>query len=99
MTQFAFAIATRTTIIGLIGSSLLIVSEVNATTNAYLKYHCSAHVKEKARIACWLYHYNSPQTGPRTVFVSRNQNGFGSTTPWQRSGIEPDDWRQSVNGN
>ena len=73
----------RKTILSLLGLTLIVASMANAAMAAE---HIARHHKT----------YSSKRV--RNVFWPKDQNPFGSANPWP-SGIQPDDWRQSVNGN
>jgi hypothetical protein len=80
----------RTTIF-LFGSTLIVASTANAATAG--KHHTRHHktfASETVRNA------NAFWPQPSNAFVA-DQNGFGTTERWP-SGMQPDDWRQSVNG-
>ena len=69
------------TIFGLLGSTLIVASMANAAMAAA---HITRHHKTYAikRVP--------------NVLWPKDQNPFGTANPWP-SGIQPDDWRQSVN--
>jgi hypothetical protein len=82
----------RTTIFGLFGSILLVAPMANAATaNKHLVRRHKTFASETARNADAFW----PE--PANAFVG-DRNGFGTTERWP-SGMQPDDWRQSVNGN
>ena len=83
----------RTTIFGLFGSTLIVASMANAATACkHLTRHHKTYMSERVRNA------NAFRPEAPNAFVG-GQNGFGTTSPWPPSGMQPDDWRQSVNGN
>ncbi|SHG61342.1 hypothetical protein [Bradyrhizobium erythrophlei] len=71
----------RKTILGLLGLTLIVASMANAAMAAQ---HITRHHKTYAikRVP--------------DVLWPKDQNPFGTANPWP-SGIQPDDWRQSVN--
>jgi hypothetical protein len=82
----------RTTIFGLLGSVLIVTSMANAATaGKHLTRHHQTFASESVRNA------NAFWPEPANAFVA-DRNGFGTTSRWP-SGMQPDDWRQSVNGN
>jgi hypothetical protein len=82
----------RTAIFGLLGSTLIAASTANAATaGKHLTRHHKTFASETVRNA------NAFWPEPGNAFVAE-PNGFGTTERWP-SGIQPDDWRQSVNGN
>jgi hypothetical protein len=81
-----------TTIFGLFESTLIVASTANAAmASKPLTRHHKTCASETVRNA------NAFRPEPPNAFVG-DQNGFGTTSPWPPSGIQPDDWRQSVNG-
>jgi hypothetical protein len=77
-------------LLGLLGSGLIVASM--ATTAMAAEHHTRHHkfyASERARNAFGFYHPSA--AGPE------NQSAFGTVFPW-KSGMQPDDWRQSVNG-
>lgn len=81
----------RTTIFGLFGSTLIVASMADvAMAGKHSPRHHKAYASGSVRDA----NAFQPQTPNALV---GDQNGFGTTSPW-RSGMQPDDWRQSVNG-
>jgi hypothetical protein len=80
----------RKTILSLLGSTLIVASMANAAMAAqHLTRHHQTYASERVRHAHgWHSAY---------AFWPKDQNPFGTGNPW-RSGIRPDDWRQSVNG-
>jgi hypothetical protein len=82
----------RTMIFGLLGSTLIVAPMANAATaSKHLTRHHKTFASETDRNA------NAFWPEPANAFVA-DQNGFGTTERWP-SGMQPDDWRQSVNGN
>jgi hypothetical protein len=71
----------RKTILGVLGVTLIVASTANAATAAK---HIARHHKTYA------------SKGAPSVLWPKDQNPFGTANPWP-SGIQPDDWRQSVN--
>jgi hypothetical protein len=82
----------RKTILGLLGSSLIVASMASAVMAAeHHTRHHHPYVSESARHAFGSYHPNA--------FSPEDQNAFGTITPWEwTTGMQADDWRQSVNG-
>ena len=80
----------RTAIFGLLGATLIVAPMANAATAGKHRHH-KTFASETVRNA------NAFWSEPAHAFVAE-QNGFGTTERWP-SGIQPDDWRQSVNGN
>ena len=82
----------RTAIFGVLGSTLIVAPMANAATaGKHLTRHHRTFVSETVHNA------NASWPEPANVFTA-NQSAFGTTERWP-SGIQPDDWRQSVNGN
>jgi hypothetical protein len=79
----------RTTIFGLFGSTLIVASMANAATGKHLTRHHKTYASERDRNAYGFYHQSAASP--------ENQSAFGTVYPW-KSGMQPDDWRQSVNG-
>jgi hypothetical protein len=80
----------RTTIFGLFGSTLIVASMANAATGGkHVTRHHKTYASEPDRNAYGFYRPGA--TGPE------NGSAFGTVNPW-KSGMQPDDWRQSVNG-
>jgi hypothetical protein len=80
----------RKTILSLLGSTLIVASMANAAMAAeHITRHHKTHVSERVRNAFGSYNPN--------VVSPEYPNAFGTVDPW-KSGIRPDDWRQSVNG-
>ena len=71
----------RRTILSLLGLTLIVASMANAAIAAE---HITRHHKT----------YASKRVP--NVLWPKYQNPFGAANPWP-SGIQPDDWRQSVN--
>jgi len=71
----------RKTIVSLLGLTLIIASMADAAIAAE---HITRHHKT----------YASKRVP--NVLWPKDQNPFGTANPWP-SGIQPDDWRQSVN--
>jgi glycine/serine hydroxymethyltransferase len=81
----------RTTIFGLFGSTLIVASTANAATaGKHLTRHHKTYASETVRNA------NAFCPDPSNAFV-QDQSAFGTVFRWP-SGMQPDDWRQSVNG-
>jgi hypothetical protein len=81
----------QTTIFGLFGSTLIIASIADvAVAGKEITRHHKTYASGSVR--------NANAFRPETphAFVG-DQSGFGTSSPW-RSGMQPDDWRQSVNG-
>jgi len=82
--------ALQKTSLGLLGSILIVASLANAAMAAehHIRHH-KIYASERVRNTVSSYDLNavSPE----------NQNAFGTVFRWP-SGIQPDDWRQSVNG-
>jgi hypothetical protein len=79
----------------LIASTLIAVSMANAAmaSEHHIRHHkayAKTYTSETVRNAFGSY---SP-----TAVSPEDQNAFGTVSPW-KSGMQPDDWRQSVNGN
>ena len=77
--------------LGLLGLGLIVASMASAAmaTEHHTRHH-KIHASETVRNA---YGFDHPSAaGPE------NQSAFGTVFPW-KSGMQPDDWRQSVNGN
>jgi hypothetical protein len=75
----------------LLGSSLIVASMASAAMAAeHHTRHHKTYVSETVRNAYGFYHPSAASP--------ENQNAFGTVFPW-KSGMQPDDWRQSVNGN
>ncbi len=77
-------------LIGLFGSGLIVASMANAAmASEHHSRHHKTYVSETVRNAYGFYH--------PSVTGAENQSAFGTVFPW-KSGMQPDDWRQSVNG-
>ncbi len=92
MRSSALATVMRTTILGLFGSTLIVASIANAATAGK---HLTRHHRT----------YASKTIGNADAFRAEipnafagDQSAFGTTSRWPPSGMQPDDWRQSVNG-
>jgi hypothetical protein len=82
----------RTAVFGLLGSTLIVASTANAaTTDKHVTRHHKTFASESVRSA------NAFWPEPANAVVG-DRNGFGTAGRWP-SGMQPDDWRQSVNGN
>jgi len=80
----------RKTILSLLGSTLIVASMANAAMAAeHFTRHHKMYASERVR--------NALASENLTVVWPKDQNPFGRGNPW-RSGIRPDDWRQSFNG-
>jgi hypothetical protein len=90
----------RTAIFGLFGSTLVAASMANAApVSKHFTRHHKTCASERVRSASAFGSYSPYAFRPETPSAFEgDQNGFGTTSPW-RSGMQPDDWRQSVNGN
>ena len=79
------------TILSLLGSSLIVASMASAVMAAeHRTRHHHPYASESVRHA-GRYHPNA--------FSPQDQNAFGTITPWEwTTGMQADDWRQSVNG-
>ena len=80
----------RTTIFGLFGSSLIVASMATA---AMASEH---HTRHHKTYACETVRNAYGSYNPSAV-SPENQSAFGTVFRWP-SGMQPDDWRQSVNG-
>jgi len=79
----------------LLGSTLIVASMANATMAAeHITRHHKAHTSKEVRNAHGSKNRNAVAAENRNVFWPKDQNPFGTAWP---SGIQPDDWRQSVN--
>jgi hypothetical protein len=80
------------TIVSLLGSILIVASMPSAVTAAeHHTRHHHPYLSEGVRPAVGSYH-PSP-------FNPEDQNAFGTITPYEwTTGMQADDWRQSVNG-
>jgi hypothetical protein len=82
----------QTTIFGLFGSTLIVASLADAVmVSKHFTRHQQTFASESVR------HANAFGAHHPNAFVG-DQNGFGATSAW-RSGMRPDDWRQSENSN
>jgi hypothetical protein len=78
-------------LLGLLGSGLIVASMATAATAAeHHTRHHKTYASERVRNAMGFYHPSAVRP--------ENQSAFGTVFPW-KSGMQPDDWRQSVNGN
>jgi Ni/Co efflux regulator RcnB len=81
----------RKTILSLLGSTLIIASMANAATAAeHHTRHHKTYTSVGVRNAFGSYDPNAVRP--------EDQSAFGTVFRW-KSGMQPDDWRQSVNGN
>jgi len=80
----------RKTILSLLGSTLSVASMAKCGHGGRAHHPTPQNAREQ-RIR------NALAAENRNVFWPKDQNPFGTTNPWP-SGIQPDDWRQSVNG-
>jgi hypothetical protein len=88
----------RRTIISLLGSTLIVASTANAAVGAdRIARHHEAQAGKTVRNGYGSENPNAFAAENRSVFWPKDQNPFGAANPWP-SGIQPDDWRQSVNG-
>jgi hypothetical protein len=77
-------------LLSLLASTLIVASMATAAMAAEhntRRHH--TYASERARNAYGFYHPSAASP--------ENQNAFGTVYPW-KSGMQPDDWRQSVNG-
>jgi hypothetical protein len=82
----------RAAMFGLFSSTLIVAPMANAATaGKHLTRHHKTYASETVRNASAFW----PE--PTNALVA-DQDGFGRTSRWP-SGMQPDDWRQSVNGN
>jgi hypothetical protein len=78
-------------LLSLLGSSLIAASMASAAMAAeHHPRHHKTYVSERVQNAYGFYRPSAPSP--------ENQSAFGTVFPW-KSGMQPDDWRQSVNGN
>jgi hypothetical protein len=78
-------------LLSLLGSSLIVASMATAAMAAeHHTRHHKTYASERVRNAMGFYH--------PSAISPENQSAFGTVYPW-KSGMQPDDWRQSVNGN
>jgi hypothetical protein len=88
----------RKAILSLLGSTLIAASMANAAMAAgHITRHHKTYAHERARNALAAEYPNAFAAENRNVYWPKDQNPFGRGNPWP-SGIQPDDWRQSVNG-
>jgi Ni/Co efflux regulator RcnB len=80
------------TILSLLGSTLIAASTASAAMAAeHHARHHQPHVNESVQHAFGWYNPHA--------FNPADQNAFGTITPSEwTTGMQPDDWRQSVNG-
>jgi hypothetical protein len=84
--------------LSLLGSTLIVASMANAAMAAeHITRHHKIYASERVRNAFAAEYPNAFAAENRNVYWPKDQNPFGTANPW-RSGIRPDDWRQSVNG-
>jgi hypothetical protein len=77
-------------LVSLLCSSLVVASMTSAAMAA--EHHIRHHkIDASERVQNAYGFYRPSAAGPE------NQSAFGTVFPW-KSGIQPDDWRQSVNG-
>jgi hypothetical protein len=78
-------------LLGLLGSGLIVASMATAAmASEHHTPHHKTYASEAVRNAYGSY--NPIAVSPE------NQSAFGTVFAW-KSGMQPDDWRQSVNGN
>ena len=88
----------RKTILGLLGSTLIVASMANAAmASEHITRHHKTYARKRVRNALAAENPNALAAENRNVYWPKDDNPFGSANPWP-SGIQPDDWRQSVNG-
>jgi hypothetical protein len=86
------------TILGLLGSTLIVASMANAAMAAeHHTRHHKTYASQRARNVHGWENRNVLASENRTVYWPKDQNPFGPDTPWPSSGIQPDDMRQSFN--
>jgi hypothetical protein len=80
------------TVVSLLGFGLIVASMASAVMAAeHHTRHHHRYVSESGRHAIGWHHPNA--------FNPADQNAFGTITPWEwTTGMQADDWRQSVNG-
>jgi hypothetical protein len=89
----------RKMILSLLGATLIVASMANAATAAeHHTRHHKTYASERGRYAFGSYNPNALVSENRTVFWPKDVTPFGPDTPWPTGRIQPDDWRQSVNG-
>ena len=78
-------------LVSLLGYGLIVASTATAAmaTEHHTRHH-KTYASERVRNAFGFYHPSA--VGPE------NQSAFGTVFRW-KSGMQADDWRQSVNGN
>jgi hypothetical protein len=77
-------------LVSLLGSSLIVASMATAAMAAeHHTRHHKIYASQSVRNAYGSYHPGAASP--------ENQSAFGTIFPW-KSGMQPDDWRQSVNG-
>ena len=78
-------------LVSLLGSGLIIASMASAAmASEHHTRHHKIFASERVRNALG---FDRPSAAS-----PENQSAFGTVFPW-KSGMQPDDWRQSVNGN
>jgi hypothetical protein len=80
------------TILNLLGSGLIVASTVSAVmaSEQHIRHH-HPYASESVRHGFGRYH--------RNAVSAEDQNAFGTITPLEwTTGMQADDWRQSVNG-
>jgi hypothetical protein len=84
-------IMTNFKLLSSLGTGLIVASMATAAmaTEHHPRHH-RTYASETIRNAYGFYHPSAASP--------ENQNAFGTVNPWN-SGMQPDDWRQSVNGN
>jgi Mg-chelatase subunit ChlI len=89
----------RQTILSLLCASLIVASMANVAMAAkHATRHHNAYARKRVQKTHDLRNRNIVAVENRNVFWPKDQNPFGPDNPWPTSGIQPDDWRQSVNG-
>jgi hypothetical protein len=92
----------RKTLLGLLGSTLIVASMANAAMAAeHVTRHHKKYVSKKTYTSKRVRHAPASEdrnSENRTVFWPKDVNPFGPDNPWPTSGIPPDDWRQIFNG-
>jgi hypothetical protein len=80
----------RNTILSTLGATLIVASMANAAmADEHHTRHHKTYASERVQ--------NAFGSEEQNYVWPKDQNPFGTANPW-RSGIQPDDWRQSVNG-
>jgi hypothetical protein len=88
----------RKTILGLLGSTLIVASMANAAMAAeYHTRHHKTYAGKRVRNAPGLENRNVLATEDRTVAWPKYQYTFGRDVPWPTGRIQPDDPRQFGN--